>query len=74
MASPVYIGNAQGEEEKKKKKKAHTHTHTHIKRGAKTELGWGGFFSSPRVFCVGPPSRLKDAFSCACQIKLSCNM
>ena len=48
----------QAQEEKKK----------HIKRGAKIEP-----LASLQVFWVGPPSHFKDAFSFACQIKLSCN-
>ena len=56
LASPVYVGQAQGEEEK------------HIKRGAKIEL-----LTSLHFFGVSPPSCLKDVFSFACQIKLSCN-
>ena len=68
MASAVYIGKAQGEEGKKtKQNKKH-------KKGAKIEQGWGGFFFSPHVFWISPPSCLKDAFSFACQIKLNCNM
>ena len=61
LASPVYIGQAQGDEKK------------HIKRGAKIEpqapllfvfFGWE----------VEPhPSYLEDVFSFACRIKLSCN-
>ena len=57
LASPVYIGQAQGMEKKK-----------HIKREAKIARG-----ASLRVFWVGLPSRLKDVFTFACQIKLSCN-
>ena len=48
----------QAQEEKKK----------HIKRGAKIEP-----LASLQVFWVGPPSHFKDAFSFACQIKLSYN-
>ena len=56
LASPVYIGQAQGEEKRQ------------IKRGAKIEPR-----SSLHFFWVGPPSRLKDAFPFAWQIKLGCN-
>ena len=57
LASPIYIGQAQGEERKD------------IKRGAKIEPR----VSSLCVFWVGLPSFLQDAFSFACQIKLSHN-
>ena len=40
----------------------------HIKRGAKFEP-----LASLPIFRVGLPSRLKDVFSFACQIKLSCS-
>ena len=53
LASPIYIGQARGEEKK------------HIKRGVIIE---------PWLFLwVRPPSHVKDVFSFACQIKLSCN-
>ena len=57
LASPVYIGQAQGGGEKK-----------HLKRGAKIKPG-----ASLRVFWVCLLSRPEDVFSFACQIKLSCN-
>jgi len=57
LASPIYIGQAQGEEKR------------HIKWGAKIEL----FLSSLHVFWVSPPSCLENVFSFACQTKLSCN-
>ena len=59
LASPIYIGQAQGEEKKKK----------HIKRGAKIELGLLFIL----LISVWPPSCLEDVFFFACQIKLSCN-
>ena len=53
LASPIYVGQAQGEGKK------------HTKRGAKIE---------PWLFLwVGLPLHLKDVFSFACQITLSCN-
>ena len=57
LASPIYIGQAQGEEKR------------HIKWGAKIEL----FLSSLHVFWVSPPSCLENVFSFACPTKLSCN-
>ena len=58
LASPVYIGQAQGEEKK-----------THKKRSQ----NWTGGISSLCIFWVGQPSHLEDIFSFACQIKLNCN-
>ena len=60
LASPVYRGQAQGEEEKKKNL---------WKEETKLSL----WLSSLHVFWVDLPSRLEDVFSFACQIKLSCN-
>ena len=53
LASPVYIGQAQGGEKKKKKKKK-----PYKKRSQRAVP----FFSSH--LRVGMPSRLKDVFSC----------
>ena len=58
LASPVYIGRAQGEEKKTYKKRSQN---------------WAVGFFSLCFFWVGPPSCLKNVFSFACQIKLSCN-
>ena len=57
LASPIYKGQAQGEEKKHKKR----------------SQNWTSGFSSLQVFWVGSPSCLKDVFSFTCQIKLSCN-
>ena len=47
LASPVYIGQAQGEEKELKKR----------------SQNWARGFSSLHVFWVGQPSHLKDVFS-----------
>ena len=62
LASPIYIGQAQREEKRK-----------HLKRGAQIEQGAGVLLFSSSL-SGRLPSRLKDVFSFAYQIKLSCNM
>ena len=48
LASPIYIGQAQGEEKKNKKR----------------SQNWdGGGLFSLHILCVGMPSHLKDVFS-----------
>ena len=56
--SPPGQPNLQGEERKAYKKRSQN---------------WASGFSSLRFFWIGPPSWLKEVFSFACQIKLSCN-
>ena len=57
QASPMYIGQAQGEEKSIQKEEPN--------------LSQGLFFSSH--LWAGPPSHLEAVFSFACQLKLSCN-
>ena len=58
LASPIYIGQVQGEEKRKTNKMR--------------SQNWDSL-SSLCFFWVGPPSCLEDVFSFVCQIKLSCN-
>ena len=58
LASSIYTGQAQGEEKKAYKRRSQN---------------WASGLSSLRIFWVSPPSHLKEVFSFACQIKLSCN-
>ena len=58
LASPIYIGQARGERRKHERSSQY----------------WTGAFFPLCCFWVGPSSCLKDIFSFAYQIKLSCNI